>query len=128
MPSVSRYRKRGQRRVPYNLEFYPLAVEFDGTDLEVNADGGNKGRCPCVVAEPKQQTGLSNTFDRVKGCRNCERRNVPESPISKSWLHRLAFSHIAQQLEEAYLDEKVIMGRRHGVLLKLVREGKQGDE
>ena len=59
--------------MPYDLEFYPLAVEFDGTDLEVNADCGNKGRCPCVVAEPEQQTGLSNTFDRMKGCRNCEK-------------------------------------------------------
>jgi len=73
-----------EKRVSYNLEFYPLAVEFDGTDLEVNADCGNKGRRPCVVAEPKQQTGFSDTFQGVKDCRNWKYYDVPESPISKS--------------------------------------------
>jgi hypothetical protein len=61
----------GERKwVSYDLEFYPLAVELDGPDLEVNADSGDKGRCPCVVAKPKQQAGLSNTFGWVKECTN----------------------------------------------------------
>ena len=84
---MSRWGKETEKGLPYNLEFYPLAVELDGTDLEVNADCGNKGRCPCIVAEPKQQTGFSDTFDRVKGCRywnNKGDENVPESPMSKS--------------------------------------------
>jgi hypothetical protein len=46
--------QKGERKwVSYNLEFYPLTVELDGPDLEVNADSGDKRRCPCVVAKPK---------------------------------------------------------------------------
>jgi hypothetical protein len=69
--------KGDRKRVSYDLEFYPLTVELDGPDLEVNADSGYKRRRPCVVAEPKQQTGLSNTFGRVKECRNGNGKTYP---------------------------------------------------
>lgn len=69
---MSRSRKETENGLSYDLEFYPLTVELDGPDLEVNADCGDKGRCPCVVAEPQQQTGLSNTLGRIKECRNCD--------------------------------------------------------
>ena len=51
---MSRSRKKTENGLSYDLEFYPLTVELDGPDLEVNADCGDKGRCPCVVAEPQQ--------------------------------------------------------------------------
>lgn len=68
MPLMSICREETENGLSYDLEFYPLTVELDGTDLEVNADSGDKGRCPCVVAKPKQQTRLSNAFGRIKEC------------------------------------------------------------
>ena len=70
--------------MPYDLEFYPLAIEFDGTDLEINADCGNEGRCPCVVAEPKQQTGFSDTFEAVKDCRNCDDKTYQSLQLARA--------------------------------------------
>jgi hypothetical protein len=41
------------RSVPY-LELHALAVELDGADLEVDADGRDEGRRERVFAEPQQ--------------------------------------------------------------------------
>ena len=46
-------------RVP-NLQLDGLAVELDGADLEVDADGRDVGLGVGVVGEPKEQTRLSN--------------------------------------------------------------------
>jgi hypothetical protein len=40
-------------RVPY-LQLHALAVKLDGSDLEVDADGGDEGRGERVFAEPQQ--------------------------------------------------------------------------
>jgi len=44
-----------------NLEFDALAVELDGTDLEVDSNSGDEGRGPCVVTEAKQETRFADT-------------------------------------------------------------------
>jgi hypothetical protein len=36
--------------IPY-LQLHTLAVQLDGSDLEINADGGNEGRREAVFAE-----------------------------------------------------------------------------
>ncbi len=46
-------------RVPY-LELDPLAVELDGPDLEVDADGGDEGGREGVFAEAEQTAGFSD--------------------------------------------------------------------
>jgi hypothetical protein len=109
--------QKGERKwVSYDLEFYPLTVELDGPDLEVNADSGDKGRRPCVVAEPKQQTGLSNTFGQVKGYKNGDGKTYPSLQSARASSTLLGFTRGIGQSESAYLDEEVIMGRWHGVL------------
>jgi hypothetical protein len=37
-----------------DLQLYALAVELDGADLEVDADGGDEGRGERVLAETQQ--------------------------------------------------------------------------
>lgn len=51
----------------YNLKLDTLSVEFNCPDLEVDADSGDEGGCPCVVAEPQKQARLSNTYFQVGG-------------------------------------------------------------
>ena len=46
------------RSVPY-LQLDPLAVELDGPDLEVDADGGDERRRERVFAEAQQAAGLA---------------------------------------------------------------------
>lgn len=41
------------RCVPY-LQLHALAVELDSPDLEIDANGGDEGRCEGVLAEPKE--------------------------------------------------------------------------
>ena len=59
-PAVSHYHGVSRRillqaatdlLISYNLQFHRLAIELDCPNLEVNADGRDEGRCPCVVAE-----------------------------------------------------------------------------
>jgi hypothetical protein len=45
----------------YDLKFHGLAIELDGTDLEVNTDGGDVGLGVGVVGESKEKTRLSDT-------------------------------------------------------------------
>lgn len=40
----------------YNLELNTLSIELNGANLEVNANGGDEGRRPCVVAETEEET------------------------------------------------------------------------
>lgn len=56
--------RRGSRRsrityVP-DLEFDRFAVEFNGSDLEVNSDGADIALCVGVVSESQQETRLSH--------------------------------------------------------------------
>merc|ERR1712093_124598 len=46
-------------RVP-DLQLDLLAIELDGTYLEVDADSGDEGGRPCVVAEAEQEAGLAD--------------------------------------------------------------------
>jgi len=46
----------------HDLELNALSVQFDGTNLEVNADCGNERGRPRIVAEAKQKTRLPNTY------------------------------------------------------------------
>jgi hypothetical protein len=46
-------------RVPY-LQLHALAVELDGADLEVDADGGDEGGGKRVFAEPQQTARFAN--------------------------------------------------------------------
>lgn len=46
-------------RVPY-LQLHSLAVELDGTDLEIDADGGDEGRCEGVLAKAQQAARLAD--------------------------------------------------------------------
>ena len=48
-------------RVP-NLQLNALAIQFDGSDFEVNSNGGNKTRGERVIRESKQKAGLSDTY------------------------------------------------------------------
>lgn len=45
----------------YNLELHSLAIELNGTNLEVDADRGDVRLGVCVVGESEQQAGLSYT-------------------------------------------------------------------
>lgn len=49
-------------RVP-NLELDALAIQFDSTNLEVNADSCDEGRRERIVRETKQKTTLADTCD-----------------------------------------------------------------
>ena len=40
----------------YNLEFHGLALELNGADLEVYADGANVALGVGVVCEPEEET------------------------------------------------------------------------
>lgn len=42
--------------VTHNLKLDPLAIELNGPDLEVDADGGDEGRCPSIITESEQET------------------------------------------------------------------------
>lgn len=55
-------KSRGKKESAYNLQLYSLPIKLDCTDFEVYANCGDKGGRPCVVAEPKQETGFSNTY------------------------------------------------------------------
>lgn len=46
-------------RVPY-LQFYALAVEVDGADFEVDADGCDEGRGETVFAEAEEAAGFAD--------------------------------------------------------------------
>ena len=48
-----------------NLELNAFSIELNSADLEVYADGGDKGRCPCIVAESEEQTRLANTYRQM---------------------------------------------------------------
>jgi hypothetical protein len=48
-------------RVP-DLELDLLPVDFDGTDLEIDTDGGYVVSVERVVREPEQQRALPNTW------------------------------------------------------------------
>lgn len=43
-----------------NLQLDAAAVELNCADLKVDADGGDEGGRPCVVAEAQQQTRLAD--------------------------------------------------------------------
>jgi hypothetical protein len=45
----------------YNLQLYPFSVKLNCTDFEVDANCGDERRGPCVIAEPEQETGFSDT-------------------------------------------------------------------
>lgn len=45
----------------HNLELDAFAVKFDGTNLEVDANSGDEGRCPCVVTKAEKETRFANT-------------------------------------------------------------------
>ena len=47
------------RGVPY-LELDALAVELDGADLEVDADGRDEGGCEGVFAEAQEAAGFAH--------------------------------------------------------------------
>lgn len=47
------------RRVPY-LQLHTFAVQLDGADLEVDANGGDEGRGEGVFAEAQQAARLAD--------------------------------------------------------------------
>jgi len=47
-------------RIPY-LQLYPLAIQLDCPDLEVDANGCDEGGCERIFAEAQQTAGLSYT-------------------------------------------------------------------
>jgi len=51
-----------ERKHAHDLQLYSFTVELNRTDLEVNADCGDEGRRPCIVAEPEQEAGFSDTY------------------------------------------------------------------
>ena len=60
-----------------------LAVELDGADLEVDADGRDVGLGVGVVGEPKEQTRLSNAgvanqeqLEQIIAEENLSRKNL----------------------------------------------------
>lgn len=67
------------RGIPY-LQLYPLAIELDGSDLEVNADGGDERGGEGVLAEAQQAARLAyarvadeQEFDLRDRCRVSDR-------------------------------------------------------
>jgi len=44
------------------LQLYSFAVELNRAYLKVNADCSDEGGRPCIVAEPEQETGFSDTY------------------------------------------------------------------
>lgn len=47
------------RGIPY-LQLHPLAVQLDGPDLEVDADGRDEGRRERVFAEAQEAAGFAH--------------------------------------------------------------------
>jgi hypothetical protein len=48
------------------LQLYSFTVKLNRTDLEVYANRGNEGGRPRIVAEPQQQTRLSDAYQDQK--------------------------------------------------------------
>lgn len=46
----------------HNLQLDPLALQFDGPNLEIDTDGGDEARRPSVVAEAEKQAGLADAL------------------------------------------------------------------
>jgi hypothetical protein len=46
----------------YNLKFNALAIELYCADFEINSNSRDKGRCPSIVTEAQQKTGLADTW------------------------------------------------------------------
>jgi hypothetical protein len=67
------------RRVPY-LQLHALAVELDGADLEVDADGGDEGRGERVFAEAQQAARFAHA--RVADEEELDLRSVRVSRAS----------------------------------------------
>ena len=51
-----------ERKDPHDLQLYSFAVELNRAYLKVNADCSDEGGRPCIVAEPEQETGFSDTY------------------------------------------------------------------
>jgi hypothetical protein len=49
------------KETAYNLQLYPFSVKLNCADFEVDANCGDERRGPCVIAEPEQETGFSDT-------------------------------------------------------------------
>lgn len=52
--------KKGEKETD-DLELDTLPIQFDGPDLEINADSGDKGGRVGIVAEAQEQTGFTYT-------------------------------------------------------------------
>jgi hypothetical protein len=45
----------------YDLKLDAFPIEFYGPNLEVDADGCDERRCPCIIAKAQQKAGLPDT-------------------------------------------------------------------
>ena len=50
----------------HNLELDPLPVYLNGANLEVDADSGDEGRRPGVIAETEEQAGFADRCGQVE--------------------------------------------------------------
>lgn len=80
----------------HNLQFDPLALEFDRADLEINPNGRDEAGRPRVVTEPEEEARFTDTCTargeatrrecQSRGEHGRERREyAPESPIRSIW-------------------------------------------
>lgn len=51
----------GEERITHDLKLHGLALEVNGADLKVDADGGDVVLSVRVVGKTKEKTRLSNT-------------------------------------------------------------------
>jgi hypothetical protein len=63
-----RFNSGDRKAIAYNLQLYSFSIELNCTDFEVYANRGDEGGRPCVVAEPEQETGFSDTCQIDQVC------------------------------------------------------------
>jgi hypothetical protein len=97
------------------LQFYPFSVKLNCTDFEVDANCGDERGGPCVIAEPEQETGFSDTcrihqiytyYDGDDDMMYLSLRSAAARPYGLD-------SAIGTRWRVTYLDEEVVMRRRH---------------
>lgn len=103
------------KKTAHNLQLYPFSVKLNCTDFEVDADCGDERRGPCVIAEPEQETGFSDTCRINQICiyysgdddmMYLSLRSAAASPYGLD-------TAIGTGERVTHLDEEVIMRRRH---------------
>jgi hypothetical protein len=72
------------RTQSYDLQLDALAIELYGPNFEVDSNSRDERRCPCIVTEAQQKTGLADTWQKDEWGIVMSEACGPESPMRSS--------------------------------------------